>query len=229
MPKLSTKPKRKPQHRQSKPRSDSRLLNLPADQESLLIDQLIAGMGYIDAQAMMRARFQIEVSIPAYATFWKRKCIPVIDARAVSASQTSQAHNAALEANRADWDTILMAKVKERAFRMAMDPGADPEALDYVVGLVLKARDQELKQEQLKLTRDKFEFDAAAAALKEVEKLKFISQNQSLNERQKMDAVRLVLFGDPGEFEAIYQPTQPPKNECHYGLNGGGVAHKSGG
>ena len=48
----------------------------------------------------------------------------------------------------------------------------------------------------LNLERDKFQFDAAKACLKQLPALKVISQNKSLDEDAKLNAVREKLFGD---------------------------------
>lgn len=58
------------------------------------------------------------------------------------------------------------------------------------------ARDAEKRQqEEHRLNREKFEFDAATAAKKFAAEIKTISANPRLNEGQKIDAIRQRLFG----------------------------------
>jgi hypothetical protein len=50
-------------------------------------------------------------------------------------------------------------------------------------------------QEEFKLAREKFEFDASKAALAHVPKLKAIASNKNLSEADKVNATRQLLFG----------------------------------
>ena len=59
----------------------------------------------------------------------------------------------------------------------------------------LKQKDVELRQSQEKL--DLMQFDAAAAAMKELAALKSIAADRTLSEPEKVAAVRLKLFGTP--------------------------------
>ena len=61
--------------------------------------------------------------------------------------------------------------------------------------LKLRARAQETKDEQLKLAREKFEFDAAKAAMEQAAKIKGIAADDSLGADEKIARVRAALFG----------------------------------
>lgn len=52
------------------------------------------------------------------------------------------------------------------------------------------------RKQIVSLEREKFEFDAAKACLKKLPELKAISTNKELSDEQKIDAVRLKLFGE---------------------------------
>jgi hypothetical protein len=52
---------------------------------------------------------------------------------------------------------------------------------------------------QLKLAREKFEFDAAEACLKKLPALKAISNNASIDSSEKIKQIRLALFGSAPE------------------------------
>jgi hypothetical protein len=58
-----------------------------------------------------------------------------------------------------------------------------------------RVQDAKLRLGVLKLNRDKFEFDAATACLKQLPELKAISTNKALSETQKVEQIRLKLFG----------------------------------
>ena len=61
--------------------------------------------------------------------------------------------------------------------------------------LKLKAAAQQTKDEQLKLAREKFEFDAAKAAMDKAAEIKSISADDSLAADEKIAKVRAALFG----------------------------------
>jgi len=62
--------------------------------------------------------------------------------------------------------------------------------------LGLAARKSDIAEQALKFDRDKFEFDAAKAALKCAATLKLISNNKNLSEADKVNAARTKLFGE---------------------------------
>lgn len=67
--------------------------------------------------------------------------------------------------------------------------------------LKLRQKDTQLhqKDEDLRLAREKFEFDAAKAALLKVKELKAIANDRSLSEPARIEQVRLRLFGPAPE------------------------------
>ena len=61
--------------------------------------------------------------------------------------------------------------------------------------LALKSAAQSTKDEQLKLAREKFEFDAAKAAMEKAAEIKTISADDALTADEKIAKVRAALFG----------------------------------
>ena len=59
----------------------------------------------------------------------------------------------------------------------------------------LDLRKLELRREALRLQREKFEFDAAKACLAKLPELKAIAASKRLDDRDKIDQIRLRLFG----------------------------------
>lgn len=53
----------------------------------------------------------------------------------------------------------------------------------------------DLKEKELTLDRDKFQFDATKAALAKLPELKAIAANKNLSEDEKLEQARLALFG----------------------------------
>ena len=61
--------------------------------------------------------------------------------------------------------------------------------------LALRERAQETKDEQLKLAREKFEFDAAKKAMELAAEIKDVAGDDSLDDDEKIQKVREALFG----------------------------------
>ena len=58
-----------------------------------------------------------------------------------------------------------------------------------------KKEEQKVREEYLKLSREKFEFSAAREAMKHVEEIREISKNEKLDADEKIAKVREALFG----------------------------------
>jgi hypothetical protein len=181
-----------------KTRSDCILLHLPEEQQAQLAEWLLSGVPYHKAKELLEKQFQVQLrSLSVFKVFWEEVCVPHLLRRRALAVQTANAVaesvNVAQRGERFDEATI--AALKQKAFELAISPGQDPEAVKAVFSLVLKARDQDLDAEKLKLDRAKFEFDAAKRAMEEAAKIKTIAADGALNSEEKIQRVRQVLFG----------------------------------
>ena len=105
-------------------------------------------------------------------------------------------------------DPILIDAYKSMAAELALT-GNVQDAVKYTnmalalaaqqtkqIELELKTAAQQTKEEALQLAREKFEFDAAKAALKNAEQIKGIFQDNTLDTDAKILATRKALFGD---------------------------------
>jgi hypothetical protein len=156
-----------------KPRSDSKLKNLPEEQQAQLADWLLSGVPYHAAKAMVQKEFGVSTGIAALHDFYETVCGPELIARRHRAVTTADqvAEEAAHSPGRFDAATIDA--LKQKAFELAINPGADPSAVKSLFALVLKARSQDLDERNLNLAREKFEEQKArnaqaAEALKQV-------------------------------------------------------------
>ena len=105
------------------------------------------------------------------------------------------ASNAIIDASADNLPTIdkaMEAALKQAAFEAALS--GDNEAIKTLVDLTLKVQKADLDEKALTLQIDRFQFDAAKAALKHVAALKAIQTDGGLSESQKVDAVRRKLF-----------------------------------
>ncbi len=67
------------------------------------------------------------------------------------------------------------------------------------IELTQKKEEQRIKEDYLKLSREKFEFAAARAAMKFVDKIREINKNDNLDADAKVAQVRAALFGTTKE------------------------------
>ena len=130
-----------------------------------------------------------------------------------SERRLAQARIAALEADQLakgvglNDDTAIMA-YKSLAAEMALKTGNAKEAGHFMrmaTDLIdrqlhareveLQARAQATKDEQLRLAREKFEFDAAKKAMELAAEIKSVAADDSLDDDEKIAKVREALFG----------------------------------
>jgi hypothetical protein len=79
----------------------------------------------------------------------------------------------------------------EKWLTLALDLGA---GMAKKVELDLKRKAEARQREALQFNRDKFEFDAVRAAIAHAAALKLISQDSSIDEREKINRARQLLF-----------------------------------
>lgn len=86
-----------------------------------------------------------------------------------------------------DWARLQL--VRQRQAKLALETNRIK---------ILQERTKQL-EEELKLSREKFEFDAAQAALAALPALRKIAGDKSLNDTDKLTQVRMKLFGSAPE------------------------------
>lgn len=177
------------------------LLKLPEAQQAQLAEWLLDGMPYHKAREMMTAPveaggFGISFSsLSVFKPFWEEVCVPALLNRRSRAVMTAEEVAGSAAARPGKLDEATIAALKQKAFELAIAPGQDPDAVKAVFSLVLKARDQDLDAEKLKLDRAKFEMDFTRSAMEHVETIKTIKADRTLDNDEKIAAVRKVLFG----------------------------------
>lgn len=121
-----------------KPRSDSKLDALEERRKLALRDGLLGGWKYEAALAWLEAECGVRSSLDALTRFWRRHCAPVLKERRQLASLRAEALGA--EAGKTDWDSASIELLKQAAFEAMSNPEADPEAVERIFKLLLKAR-----------------------------------------------------------------------------------------
>ncbi len=178
-----------------KPNATAKLLNLPEEQQAQLADWLLNGTPYHKAKELVLAEFGVSVSLTAFQSFWQEVCAPALLSRRKRA--VSMAGEVAEEAQKTPgrFDAATVDAIKQKAFELAISPMSEPKDVKALFMLLQKGRDQDIKAQQLDLDRERFQFDAAKAALAKLPELKSIAGNNSLDQDAKLRAVREKLFG----------------------------------
>ena len=179
-----------------KRRSDSQLDRaLSGPQKAELEKWLIANMGYEEAAALVAKEFKVATSASAVGRFWQSYVAP---RRLVRRARSAQMANDMVEeiaSKPGQWDEPLKDALKETAFNLLQQPNPSTEDVMFIMGCVAKAKDQELKESDLKLKREKFELDAVKLAMKHLDALKAIKSDRTLDQAARLQKAREQLFG----------------------------------
>ena len=180
----------------SKPRSDSILLNLPEEQQAKLADWLLGGTPYHEAKILVEKEFGICFkSLKPFSSFWSQVCQPLVLTRRRRLLPMAEARAKEAQENPGQFDQATLDALKQKAYELAESPTSSLKDVKAVLGLLLKARSEERADRELSFEREKFEFDASSACLKQLPQLKGISNNKNLSEPEKVEQIRLRLFG----------------------------------
>ncbi len=191
-----------PRGMMKKPRSDAKLFSLPEEQQEQLKDWLLSNLPYHRVLQLVRENFNVTTSLGALSHYWGSECTATLIARRQRAVTTADEIAEESLKMPGKFDVATIEALKQKAFELSISPLADPRDVKQLFGLVLKARDQDMSEKELALARDKFEFDAAKAALAKLPELRRIAGDRDLDEDQKLQAVRRRMFGqDPNATE----------------------------
>ena len=138
-----------------KPRSDSKLLNLPHHQQDRIVAWLLdEGLSYVDTKEQINLDFGVETSEAALGTFWERVCAPRQFARVAEASEAAPALAEGLENNFA---ATTEAYVRQHYFVLLASRYPDPEVVAIFAKQIADLEKTKLGYKQLELDRQKHE------------------------------------------------------------------------
>ena len=190
----------------SKLRTDSWAANLTEEQAWALYYKA-RGLRWNEAADWAVKEFSVDAPSRTAFYAWLGRMRKEESAHRLEQAATAAAEAAALAKTKTS-DDALIAAYKAMGAELALRTGSAGEAGKFVQmagaladrrlraeELKLKARAQETKDEQLKLAREKFEFDAARAAMARAAEIKSISADDSLAADEKIARVRAALFG----------------------------------
>ncbi|MFU8894015.1 MAG: hypothetical protein ACNA8L_10340 [Luteolibacter sp.] len=135
-----------------KPRSDSKLDSLPESRVLELRDGLLGGWKYDEALSWLAAECGVSSSLAALSGFYRRHCAPVVKSRLQLASLKAEAIGEM--AGSTDWDTASIERLRQMVFEFMASPDSDMEATERMFRLLLKRKDQELAERQIKMREE---------------------------------------------------------------------------
>lgn len=167
-----------------KPRSDSKLLNLPDEQKSEILDLMERGLSYKEVRAVLEKDFGIKSSPSSLSGFYSQeKAKRVVMQRLQSLSIAREISDEA-KARPAVFDAAMVERISQLAFEISIQSNADPDVVKQFFSMVLKARDQELESRKVAL----LELKAAQA-----EKAAGVIGDSKLSEPEKAQRLRQIF------------------------------------
>lgn len=181
----------------TKPKSNSIIDGLPAQQrqqvEAWLFDENIS---YKDAASRLWNDFGVKVSEAALSNWYSGRAQERMLDRIAASQRLKNEVVQQFERNQADSYKALLNLVGQIAFEKAMTSGElDADTIFNFTKLVMDGQKQAMQAADLQLRRDRFEFDAAKAALACLPQLRKIAADTGASEQDKLQQARLALFG----------------------------------
>ena len=182
-----------------KMRDDSTWNQLTIEQREMLENWLFEeNLGYAKTLERVQKEFGVEATVASLGRFYRRR------ARERQVEELVEAQAAASELNDlpvnvADLREAAVKLVGKAVLKLA---GEKPEELEQLVSftkLLLDSEDNDIRRSRLKLAQQYFDYEATAAANKELPQmrayLEVIGNDTSLSHDEKIKRVRAILFG----------------------------------
>lgn len=134
-----------------KPRSDAKLLNLPEEKQAMLVEWLLSGMPYHKAKELLEKEYNLKTSIASLSAFWDEVCTSALIARRQQAVSTADEIAAEVEKKPGQFDAATIDAIKQKAFELSISPQSAPRDVKSLFMLLIKAKDQELKDKDIQI------------------------------------------------------------------------------
>jgi hypothetical protein len=196
-----------------KPRSDSKLLNLPAHQQDRIRDWLIEGVGdggdtsYSKVKEQIHLDFGISCSVSALTDFYQRVCAPWRLRQAADAADALPETAGGLMAH---WDESSKALIKQHYFQLLASKNPDPKQLVLFASQVADFARGDLEREKLRTVRQRA---AVSARLKRADQ-RLSERRVKLLEKKVSDAQKTL--SDP----SLSMPEREARMKEMFGITG---------
>ena len=184
----------------AKPRSDSKLLNLPPEAQERIYVWLTEGVGdesstsYAAVREQIYLDYSLRVSKSALALFWQKVVAP---RRLRLASEAAKGFTSVARGLGTNFEEAALAACQQKAFEILASEDPDPKDIFALFGSVLDAQKIALKREELSLKKDVFEVKTCELFLKwfKDEKAREIA-NSPVTNTEKIAQLRAAYFAD---------------------------------
>lgn len=148
-------------------------MGLAEEHQAQLAEWLLSGMPYHAARALVQKEFGVKCALSAYSSFWRDVCQPLLLKRRSQAVRTADDIASEAAKHPGQFDEATIDALKQKAFELSISPGAHPKDVKALFTLVIKARDQELKERDIEIKIRRLEL-----LEKQADKAKEITQSK---------------------------------------------------
>lgn len=138
-----------------KPRSDSKLDNLPDHHHAELVQRLLGNQKYEDVLTWLAVECAVSSSLSSLSGFFQRHCAPVLKERRQLAVLRAQEFTKAAEDSPVDWDAAAMERLNEIFFNLLLEPDVDAATAKRFGDMLLKDKALSMDSRKLKLLEEK--------------------------------------------------------------------------
>jgi hypothetical protein len=176
-----------------KPRSDSKLDYLSEEQQQKLCEWLLTpGLTYERVRSMMREDppdgFGVHTNTAALSQFYQRYVSAYIIQRRAQAVGVAKEVGEALKKTPGNFSPATIDALEQKAFELANSPLIDPRSINNIFTLVLKAREQSLKERDIDIKLRRLEM-----LEKQTNEAKATASDSKLNAAQKAERIREIF------------------------------------
>lgn len=134
-----------------KPRSDSKLDNLPEPQLMQLRDGLLKRTfaSYEEALSWLATECGVSSSPASLSAFYKRHCAPLVAERRQFAAIRAEALGDAMAVDPVNWDQAIIERTKQLTFEFLDSDEVDADSVKKLLDAILKAQRQQMDREKL--------------------------------------------------------------------------------
>jgi hypothetical protein len=172
-----------------KPRSDSKLDALDLDQQRQLCEWLLApGVSYEDVKQAVFEKFNVSTTGSSLSAFYQSYCSQYLLQRRRAAVSVAGEIVEEAKLSPGNFDQAAIEAIGQKAFELASNPMCNPKEVKAIFGLMLKARDQDLKRQDIDIKIRRLELLESAAA-----KAKTTLGNEALTPEEKEREIRSIF------------------------------------
>jgi len=175
-----------------KPRTDSELDYLPDEQREQLMDWILGRVPYRQIVALLKDNYKVSTSLSAVSRYWRKWGAEHWKARRRNAIEMAAAVADEARAAPGQFSEAAASAIEERVFAIAMDPNGDGKDLKDLATILIKGRDQQIRQRDQEIALERLALDRE----------KYREAIKSAQDRG-LDALFVEIEGNP-EAEALF-------------------------